>query len=85
MTMWKFAMMLTTAGAIVALSLSANDAGAESAAEKIVATCGGTIQRCPQGKKAYCNRWRPCKGKNAKVKRYCDQPVCMTERSSPAK
>ena len=44
-------------------------------------TCGGSIQRCPQGKKAYCNRWRPCKGKAAKVKRYCDQPVCMTERS----
>jgi hypothetical protein len=40
------------------------------------------VQNCPQGKKMYCNRWRPCKGKSAKVKRYCDAPICMTERSS---
>jgi hypothetical protein len=80
--MWKFALMAATAAAIAALSLTAHDAGAESAGEKIAVTCGGGIQNCPKGKKMYCNRWRPCKGKSAKVKRYCDQPVCMTERSS---
>jgi len=79
--MWKLALMLTAAAAIAGLSLTARDAGAESAGEKIAVTCGGSIQTCPQGKKLYCNRWRPCKGKAAKVKRYCDQPVCMTERS----
>jgi hypothetical protein len=78
--MWKLALMLATAAAIAGLSFSAHRAGAESA-EKIAVTCGGAIQNCPQGKKLYCNRWRPCKGKAAKVKRYCDQPVCMTERS----
>jgi hypothetical protein len=80
--MWKLALMLATATAIAGLSLGAHDAGAEGAVEKMAVTCGGAIQRCPQGKKAYCNRWRPCKSKSAKVKRYCDQPVCMTERSS---
>ena len=79
--MWKLALMAATAAGIVALSLSANNAGAESAGEKIAVTCGGSIQNCPKGKKMYCNRWRPCKGKAAKVKRYCDQPVCMTERT----
>ena len=80
--MWKLALMAATAAGIAALSLSANNAGAESAGEKIAVTCGGAIQNCPKGKKMYCNRWRPCKGKAAKVKRYCDQPVCMTERTS---
>lgn len=80
--MWKLAMMAATVAAIAMLSLSARNAGAESASEKIAVTCGGAIQSCPQGKKAYCNRWRPCKGKTAKVKRFCDQPICMTERSS---
>lgn len=80
--MWKLAIMLATAAGIAALSLSAHNAVAESAGEKISVTCGGAVQNCPQGKKMYCNRWRPCKGKTAKVKRYCDQPVCMTERSS---
>jgi hypothetical protein len=80
--MWKLALMLATATVIAGLSLSADNAGAEGAVEKTAVTCGGAIQRCPQGKKAYCNRWRPCKSKSAKVKRYCDQPVCMTERSS---
>jgi len=80
--MWKLALMLATAAVIAGMSLSADNAGAEGAIEKMAVTCGGSIQRCPQGKKAYCNRWRPCKAKNAKVKRYCDQPVCMTERTS---
>jgi hypothetical protein len=80
--MLKLALMLTTAAAIATLSLSVHHAAAESAAEKISVTCGGAIQNCPQGKKMYCNRWRPCKGKTAKVKRFCDQPICMTERSS---
>jgi hypothetical protein len=80
--MWKFAMMAATVVAIVTLGLTAHDAGAESVGEKVTVTCGGSVQNCAKGKKAYCNRWRPCKGKNAKVKRYCDQPVCMTERSS---
>jgi hypothetical protein len=79
--MWKLALMLAAAVAITGLSISAHDAGAESAGEKIAVTCGGTIQNCPQGKKMYCNRWRPCKGRTAKVKRYCDAPICMTERS----
>ena len=80
--MLKLALILTTAAAIAVLALSSRDAGAESAGEKIAVTCGGAVQHCPQGKKMYCNRWRPCKGKTAKVKRYCDQPICMTERSS---
>jgi hypothetical protein len=80
--MLRLALMLATAGAIAALSLTARDAGAESAPEKIAVTCGGAVQNCPQGKKMYCNRWRPCKAKNAKVKRYCDAPICMTERTS---
>ena len=79
--MWKLALMLGTAATIAGLSLSADNAGAAGAVEKMAVTCGGSIQRCPQGKKAYCNRWRPCKGKSAKVKRYCDQPVCMTVRT----
>lgn len=80
--MLKLALMLTTAATIALLAVSARDAGAETAGEKIAVTCGGTVQNCPKGKKAYCNRWRPCKAKSAKVKRYCDQPICMTERSS---
>ena len=80
--MLKLALMLSTAAAIATLSLSVHNAGAESASEKISVTCGGAIQNCPQGKKMYCNRWRPCKSKSAKVRRYCDQPICMTERSS---
>ena len=80
--MWKLALMLSTAAAIAALAASANQAGAESAKDpaQIAVTCGGSIQRCPEGKKGYCNRWRPCKGKAAKVRRYCDAPICMTER-----
>jgi hypothetical protein len=78
--MWKLALMLATAAAIAGLSLSARDAGAESAGEKIAVTCGGAIQNCPQGKKMYCNRWKNCKGRSAKVKRYCEAPICMTER-----
>ena len=80
--MWKLALMLATAAAIAGLSLNARDASAEKAAEKIAVTCGGSIQNCPQGKKLYCNRWRPCKSKKAKAKKYCDAPVCMTERRS---
>jgi hypothetical protein len=80
--MWKLVLMAATAAGIAGLSLSAHNAGAEIAAEKIAVTCGGAIQNCPQGKKMYCNRWRPCKGKTAKVKRFCDQPICMTERTS---
>lgn len=80
--MWRFALMAAAALAIAGLSITPRDAGAEVTPEKIAVTCGGTIQNCPQGKKAYCNRWKACKGKSAKVKRYCDQPVCMTERTS---
>jgi hypothetical protein len=80
--MLKLAGLFAVAAAIVVLAMPARDAGAESAGEKIAVTCGGAIQNCPKGKKMYCNRWRPCKAKNAKVKRYCDQPICMTERSS---
>ncbi|MCC6889469.1 MAG: hypothetical protein IT536_13120 [Hyphomicrobiales bacterium] len=80
--MWKLALMLVAAAMIVGLGMTARDAGAETASDTIVVTCGGAIQNCPKGKKAYCNRWRPCKAKAAKVKRYCDQPVCMTERAS---
>jgi len=78
--MLKLALMLGTAAAIAVLAVSANDAGAQ-----LAVTCGGTIQNCPQGKKMYCNRWRPCKSRNAKVKKYCDAPVCMTERKSKEK
>jgi hypothetical protein len=81
LSMLKLALMLTTAAAIAALAMSARDAGAESAGEKIAVTCGGAIQNCPKGKKMYCNRWRPCKGRTAKVRRYCDAPICMTVRS----
>jgi hypothetical protein len=88
--MGKLALMLVTAAAIAMLVVSANETGAESAKTKdakkdagqIAITCGGAIQRCPEGKKGYCNRWRPCKGKAAKVRRYCDAPICMTERRS---
>jgi hypothetical protein len=78
--MWKLALMLGTALAIGALAISANEAGAEAQKDTIAITCGGAIQKCPEGKKGYCNRWRPCKGNAAKVKRYCDAPICMTER-----
>ena len=80
--MWKHALRQAIATAVVGLSLSARHAGAQSPGEKIAVTCGGATQNCAQGKKLYCNRWRPCKGKAAKVQRYCDQPVCMTERTS---
>ena len=36
--MWKLALMLTTAAAIAGLSLSAHNAGAESAGEKMAVT-----------------------------------------------
>lgn len=75
--MGKLALMLATAAAIAALALSANESGAQ-----LAVTCGGTIQRCAEGKEMFCNRWRPCKGRKAKVKKYCDQPVCMTKRKS---
>jgi hypothetical protein len=75
--MWKLALMLITAAAMAVLVTSANEAGAQ-----LVVTCGGAIQKCPEGKKMYCNRWRPCKSKRAKVRKYCDAPVCMTERKS---
>ncbi len=75
--MWKLALMAATAAAIAVLALSANEAGAQ-----LVVSCGGAVQNCPQGKKMYCNRWRPCKSKKAKAKKYCDAPVCMTERRS---
>jgi hypothetical protein len=85
--MWKLALMLGTAAAIAALAISANEAGAEAKKDgkkepgAIAITCGGAIQKCPEGKKGYCNRWRPCKGKAAKVRQYCDAPICMTERT----
>jgi hypothetical protein len=76
--MWKFVLMLLTAAAMTGLAMTANEAGAQ-----IAVTCGGAIQKCPEGKKMYCNRWRPCAGKRgAKVPKYCDAPVCMTERKS---
>jgi hypothetical protein len=75
--MGKLALMLATATAIAALVASANESGAQ-----LAVTCGGTIQNCPQGKEMFCNRWRPCKGRAAKVKKYCDAPVCMTKRKS---
>ncbi len=85
--MGKLALMLASAAMVALLAVSANEAGAESKkadAKKdtggIAITCGGALQRCPEGKKGYCNRWRPCKGKAAKVRRYCDAPICMTER-----
>jgi len=70
--------MAAAASAVAALALTA-----ERASAQLAVTCGGTIQNCPQGKKMYCNRWRPCKGKAAKVKRYCEAPICMTERKGP--
>jgi hypothetical protein len=75
--MGKFALMAATAAALAALVGLTNESVAQFAV-----TCGGTIQNCPSNKKMYCNHWRACKGRNAKVKRYCDQPVCMTERKS---
>jgi len=75
--MGKLALMLATAAAIATLVAFANQGEAQ-----LAVTCGGTIQHCPSNKTMYCNRWRPCKGRNAKVKRYCDQPVCMTERKN---
>ena len=75
--MWKLALMGVTAAAIAVLVASANEAGAQ-----LAVTCGGSVQNCPQGKKMYCNRWKACKSKKAKVKKYCDAPVCMTERKS---
>jgi hypothetical protein len=73
--MWKLALMAVTAAAIAMLVASANEADAQ-----LAVTCGGSVQNCPQGKKMYCNRWKACKSKKAKVKKYCDVPVCMTER-----
>lgn len=76
--MWRLALMLLTAAAMAALAMSAtNEAGAQ-----VAVTCGGTIQKCPEGKKMYCNRWKACKTKKAKVSKYCDAPVCITERTS---
>jgi hypothetical protein len=75
--MGRLALILVATAGIGGLVVVANEAGAQ-----LAVTCGGTIQNCPQGKKMYCNRWRPCKGKNAKVKKHCDAPVCMTERRS---
>jgi hypothetical protein len=69
--------MLLTAAAMAGLAMSANQAGAQ-----VAVTCGGTIQKCPDGKKMFCNRWKACKNKNAKVSKYCDAPVCITERKS---
>jgi hypothetical protein len=69
--------MLLAVATIGMFVIAANEADAQ-----LAVTCGGTIQNCPQGKKMYCNRWRPCKSKNAKVKKYCDAPICMTERRS---
>ena len=73
--MWRLALMLATAAGIAGLALSSERADAQ-----LAVTCGGTIQNCPEGKKMYCNRWKNCKGRNAKVKRYCEAPICMTER-----
>ena len=75
--MGKLALRIATAAAIAALVALTNESGAQ-----LAVTCGGTIQTCASNKKMYCNRWRACKGRNVKVKRYCDQPVCMTERKS---
>ena len=77
--MLRLALMLIAAAGIAALAMSANEAGAQT---QIAITCGGAIQKCPDNKKGYCNRWRPCKGKRPKVSKYCDAPVCMTERKS---
>ena len=67
--------MLAAAAGIALLAASANEARAQ-----LAVTCGGTIQNCPQGKKMFCNRWKNCKGRGAKVKRYCEAPICMTEK-----
>jgi hypothetical protein len=75
--MCKLIGMLVTAAAMAVLVVSANEAGAQ-----LVVTCGGAIQKCPEGKTMYCNRWRPCKSKKAKVRKYCDAPVCITDRKS---
>jgi hypothetical protein len=77
--MVRLAVKLATAAILAVLAVSANEAGAQT---QIAITCGGAIQKCPEGKKGYCNRWRPCKGKRPKVSKYCDAPVCMTERKS---
>jgi hypothetical protein len=67
--------MLAAATGIAVLALSSERADAQ-----LAVTCGGAIQNCPEGKKMYCNRWKNCKGRSAKVKRYCEAPICMTER-----
>jgi hypothetical protein len=28
----------------------------------------------------YCNRWKACKKGKPKVGKYCDAPVCITEK-----
>jgi hypothetical protein len=78
--MGRLALKLATAAALAVLALAPNDRA--DAQAQIAVTCGGAIQKCPEGKKGYCNRWRPCKGKRPKVSKYCDAPVCMTERKT---
>ena len=71
--MCRLALMLVAALAIALLAMTG-----ERASAQLAVTCGGTIQNCPEGKKMECNRWRNCKGRSAKVKRFCEAPICMT-------
>jgi hypothetical protein len=67
--------MLAVAAMLGLLALSADPADAQ-----LPVTCGGAIQKCPEGKTMYCNRWRACKKGKPKVGKYCDAPVCITEK-----
>ena len=51
-----------------------NAAFAANDLEGFLALCADDVEWSMIGEKT-------CKGKAAKVKRYCDQPVCMTERT----
>lgn len=67
--------MLAVAMVAGLLALSADSADAQ-----LPVTCGGAIQKCPEGKTMYCNRWKACRKGKPKVGKYCDLPVCITER-----
>lgn len=67
--------MLAVAAVAAALALSADRADAQ-----LPVTCAGTIQKCPEGKTMYCNRWKACSKGKPKVGKYCDAPVCITDK-----
>ena len=73
--MCRLALMLAAAAAIALLAFSADMASAQ-----LPANCAGKVQTCPSGKEMFCNRWKSCRGKRAKVPKYCDAPVCMTKK-----